>query len=94
MKFLKIQNSALNFAIHLLNITKNAIEKFNALTWVQKYMTADQNKLITPLLNHNLPSVRWHECFVQNVPFAEWTIYMSGACAIHSKTADLNLQNT
>ena len=84
-------DNKLNFAIHLLNITKNAIEKFNALTWVQKYMTTDQKKLITPLLNHNLHTFRWHECFVQNVPFPEWAIYKSGACAMHSKTTDPNL---
>ena len=35
-----------NFATHLLNITKNANKKFNALTRVQNYMTTDQKKLI------------------------------------------------
>ena len=35
-------DSKLNFATHLSNITKNANIKFNALTRVQKYMTADK----------------------------------------------------
>ena len=39
-------DNKLNFATHLLNITKNANKKFNALTRVQKYMTTDQKKLI------------------------------------------------
>ena len=34
----------LNFATHLSNITKNANIKSNALTRVQKYMIADQEK--------------------------------------------------
>ena len=36
----------LNFATHLLNITKYANIKFNALARVQKYMTTDQKKNI------------------------------------------------
>ena len=32
----------LNFATHLLNITKNANIKFDALTRVKKYMTTDK----------------------------------------------------
>ena len=36
----------LNFETHLSNITENANIKFNALTRVQKYMTADQIKRI------------------------------------------------
>ena len=39
-------DNKLNFKMHLLNITKNANIKFNALTRVQKYMTADQKKCI------------------------------------------------
>ena len=39
-------DNKLNFATHLLNITKNANKKFNALTRVQNYMTTDQKKLI------------------------------------------------
>ena len=39
-------DNKLNFATHLLNITKNANKKFNALTRVQKYMTIDQKKFI------------------------------------------------
>ena len=39
-------DNKLNFKTHLLNITKNANIKFNALTRVQKYMTADQKKCI------------------------------------------------
>ena len=35
-------DNKLNFATHLSNITKNANIKFNALTRVQKYMTADK----------------------------------------------------
>ena len=35
-------DNKLNFATHLLNITKNANIKFNALTRVQIYMTADK----------------------------------------------------
>ena len=48
-----------DFATHLLNITKNANKKFNALTRVQKYMVADQkSSYFSPLLNRNLPTVR------------------------------------
>ena len=62
-------DNKLNFATHLLNITKS---KFNTLTWVQKYMTTNQKGLyFPPLLNRNLPTVRCYGCFVQNVPFAE-----------------------
>ena len=39
-------DNKLNFKTHLLNITKNANIKFNALTRVQKYMTADQKECI------------------------------------------------
>ena len=39
-------DNILNFATHLLNITKNANKKFKALTRVQKYMTTDQKKFI------------------------------------------------
>ena len=35
-----------NFAMHLLNISKNANIKFNALTKVQKYMTIDKKTYI------------------------------------------------
>ena len=55
MKHLKIVNkkqvldatsdNKLNFAAHLVNITKNDGGKFNALARVQKYMTTEQ-KLI------------------------------------------------
>ena len=38
-----------NFATHLLNITKNADIKFNALTRVQKYMTTDKKTRIFSL---------------------------------------------
>ena len=38
-------DNKLNFATHLLNITKNANIKFNALTRVQKYMTTDQKNV-------------------------------------------------
>ena len=52
-------DNKLNFATHLLNITKNANKKFNALTRVQNYMTTDQKSLyFPPLLNRNLPIVR------------------------------------
>ena len=55
----------LNFASHLWNITKNVNKKFNALTRVQKYMNTDQKRQYSPpLLNHNLSTVRWYECFV------------------------------
>ena len=37
-------DNKLNFATHLLNITKNANIKFNALIRVQKCMTTDKNK--------------------------------------------------
>ena len=37
-------DNKLSFAMHLLNITKNANIKFNALTRVQKYMTSDKKK--------------------------------------------------
>ena len=64
-------DNKLNFATHLLNINKNA-SKFNALTWVQKYVTTNQKSLyFLPFINRNLPTVRWYGCFVQNVPFAE-----------------------
>ena len=39
-------DSKLNFATYILNITKNANKKFNALTRVQKYFTTDQKKLV------------------------------------------------
>ena len=39
-------DNKLNFATHLLNITKNANKKFNALTRVQNCMTTDQKKFI------------------------------------------------
>ena len=39
-------DNKLNSATRLLNITKNAKKKFNALTRVQNYMTTDQKKLI------------------------------------------------
>ena len=54
MKFLKTQqekvlgvtlDNKLNFATNLLNITKNADKKLNALTRVQKYMITDQKSL-------------------------------------------------
>ena len=52
-------NNKLNYATRLLNITKNASKKFNALTRVQKYMTIDQKSLyVPPLLNRTLPIVR------------------------------------
>ena len=38
-------DNKLNFATHLLNITKNAKIKFNALKRVQKYMTADEKNV-------------------------------------------------
>ena len=37
-------DNKLNFATHLLNITKNIDIKFNTLTGVQKYMTTDQKE--------------------------------------------------
>ena len=52
-------NNKLNFAAHLLNITKNTNKKFNASTRIQKYMTTDQKSLYFPrLLNRNLPTLR------------------------------------
>ena len=39
-------DNKLNFKTYLLNITKNAIIKFNALTRVQKYMNTDKKKRI------------------------------------------------
>ena len=36
-------DNKLNFATHLLNITKNANKKFNALTRVQKYTRMNKN---------------------------------------------------
>ena len=54
-------------------------------------MTTDQKKLIFSfLLNSNLPTFRWYGYFLQNVPFAE---YMSGVCALYSKTTYLNLKD-
>ena len=35
----------LNFATHLLSVTKNANIKFNALTRVQKYMATDKKNV-------------------------------------------------
>ena len=55
-KVLGVTLDKFNFATHLLNITKNVNEKFNALTRVQKYMTTDKKNIyFPPLLNHNLP---------------------------------------
>ena len=39
-------DNKLNFVTCLLNITKNANKKFNALRGVQNYMAADRKKLI------------------------------------------------
>ena len=39
-------DNKLNFATHLSNITKNTDIKLNALTRVQKYMTADKKPYI------------------------------------------------
>ena len=39
-------DNTLNLAMHLLYITKNTNNKFNALTGVQKYMAADQKTSI------------------------------------------------
>ena len=60
-----------HFATHLLNISKNANKKFNALTQVQNYVATNQKKLIFALLSRNLPIVCCYGCFVQDVPFAE-----------------------
>ena len=43
-------DNKLNFATHLLNITKNANKKLNALTKVQKYMMTDQKSFYFPPL--------------------------------------------
>ena len=52
-------DNKLNFATHLLNISKNANKKFNALTPVQKYMTSDQKRLIySSVIKCNLPTIR------------------------------------
>ena len=50
-KVLGVTDNKLNFATHLLNITKNANKKFNALTRFQKYMTTDQKKAYILLLH-------------------------------------------
>ena len=44
-------DNKLNFGIHLLNITKNANKKSNALTRVQKYVNTNQKKLSSFPLN-------------------------------------------
>ena len=49
-------DNKLNFATHLLNITKNADIKFNVQTRVQKYMTTGQ-KNVHSLLLLNLNSL-------------------------------------
>ena len=58
----------LNFATHLVNITKNAKSKFNGHVRVQKYMITDQNPSyfllllnLTFLLFINM--VVWHKTF-------------------------------
>ena len=43
-KVLGVTLDKFNFVTHLLNIIKNVNKKFNALTRVQKYMTADKKK--------------------------------------------------
>ena len=59
MKFLKTKqekvlgvtlDNKLNFATHLLNITKNTNKKFNALTRVQKYMTTDKKNIFSSFI--------------------------------------------
>ena len=40
----------LNFATHSLNITENTNEKFNGLTRVQKYGTADQKNIFSSFI--------------------------------------------
>ena len=67
----------LNFATHLLNITKNTYNKFNALMRVQKYMTTDQKKLIFSSFIKS--RIRNHEVIVkpfrQNNKFLAQGIY-------------------
>ena len=50
-------HNKLDFAGHLLNITKNANIKFNALTRVKKYMTTDKKKNVYSLLLLNVNSL-------------------------------------
>ena len=44
----------LSFAMHLSNITKNANIKFNALTRVRKYMTADKKRIFSSFIKSQL----------------------------------------
>ena len=80
----------LNFETHLSNITKNANIKFNALTRVQKYMTADRKNVYSFLLL-NLSSLiaLYYGCFAQNILLLELTAYMNDACASFDKTTPL-----
>ena len=53
-------DNKLNFATHLLNITKNVNIKFNALTRVQKYMTTDKKNVYSlHLLNRCYCPLIW-----------------------------------
>ena len=94
-KVLGVTDNKLNFATHLLNITKNANKKFNALTRFQKYMTTDQKKLIfcsciksqfaySPLI--------WMFCTKRSLRIInntrEWRLRLC------SKTIDLNVKDS
>ena len=43
-------DNKLNFSTHLSNISKNANIKFNALTKIQKYMTADKKNIFSSFI--------------------------------------------
>ena len=62
----------LNFTTHVLNITKNANIKFNALTIIQKYMTTDKKNIYSlHLLNRSSLIAREYGCFAQNILLVE-----------------------
>ena len=81
-------DNILNSATHLLNITKNANKKFNALTWVQKYMTADQKSVYFPPLFPTPLKSQFTYCLlicmfctklslrrINNIHELAWTVY-------------------
>ena len=71
-------NKKLNYARHLLNITKVTNTKFNTLTRVQKYMTTDKkNYRYHHFLNRS-------SLIAQIILLVELTAYINNAYVIHT----------
>ena len=86
-------DNKLKFKTHLLNITKNANIKFNALTRVQKYMTTDKKNVYSlHLLNRSSLIALYYGCFAQNILLVELTAYMNVVYTLFNKTMPLILK--